>query len=373
MRILSWLWRKIQGLDPILFACTSFLSIFSIVIVYGAVDNFGKSKLVMQVAMALAGAVATVFVANINYRWLVKKAWLIMLLFSVGILAVTLLFGSSGATRDTSNKSWLTIPGIGIAIQPSEFVKITFICTFAYHLFRVRKSINNPLTLLGLAVHAGAVVGLILLSGDLGVAMVYIGFVLLMLFAAGMSVWYDVGLATALTAVFPYLYNNFFSDYQIKRIYYGFHPEEDPLDWGWQALFSRETIAHGEFFGRGIFGGSYYETLAASHTDFIFATVCEKTGFVGGLLVILALCGIVLRSLAIARDAGGEYGSLIAVGVAAVIIVQTAENVAMTLALVPVVGITLPFVSCGGSSMLATYLLVGLVHSVANTQKRLEA
>ena len=111
-------------------------------------------------------------------------------------------------------------------------------------------------------------------------------------------------------------------------------------------------------------GKGDYEVLPASHTDFIFATVCEKFGILGGAFVIVLLLVMVIRILIIARSCGKDYGSLICVGVAAIIIDQTIENLGMCLAMLPVVGLTLPFLSCGGSSVLATYVLLSLVHSI---------
>ena len=116
-----------------------------------------------------------------------------MLIGSVALLILTLVLGSSGENMETSNKSWLKIPGTGLMIQPSEFIKFTFICTFSRHLFAVKKEINKPLNVLLLAGHALLVVGPILASGDLGVALVYIAFLLIMLFVAGLSGWYFLG------------------------------------------------------------------------------------------------------------------------------------------------------------------------------------
>jgi rod shape determining protein RodA len=292
-----------------------------------------------------------------------------MLVGSVALLGITLVFGNSGASRDTANQSWLMIPIINISIQPSEFVKITFICTFAKHLSAVKEKINHPKTLIGLALHAGAVVGLILLSGDLGVALVYISFIALMLFCNGLSLWYFLGAGVAIAIVSPFLWEHL-SEYQRARIIYGFQPELDPTVYGFQPLLSRTAIANGGLFGKGVFGGSYYEVLPASHTDFIYATVCEKFGYVGGVLVMLTLIVMVVRLIAISLRARKQMGALICLGIAAVILVQTLENIGMCLAMLPVVGITLPFLSCGGSSMLATFILIGLAHSVASHNKK---
>lgn len=361
--------ERIKKIDPILFGASSFLSVVSILTILGSVDNFGRSKLVMQVAMTIVGIIAVFLLANIDYRFLIDRFYIIMFAFSVAFLTLTLIFGISGINMQTANKSWITIPGIGISVQPSEFVKITFLCTFSKHIDMIKDKINKPLVLLGLLLHAGIIVGLILLSGDLGVALVYIGVILIMLFCAGLSGWYFLGIFAAVIIAFPFLWQ-LLKPYQQNRIIYGFQPELDPMGLGMQPLMSRETIARGGFFGKGLFGGGMYEELTASHTDFIFATVCEKFGFVGGALVVIALVVLAARLFYLGFSCRDTVGKLICCGCAAVVIIQTLENLWMCLALVPVVGITLPFMSAGGSSVLAIYVLVGLAHSVSAREKK---
>lgn len=369
VRLGRWIGRICSRMDPVLFGATTFLSFMSILTVFGAVDNFGKSKLIMQVAMTLAGMVAVLILANLDYRFFVDRFHWVMLIGSVALLALTLIFGSSGENIETANRSWLRLPVVGIAIQPSEFVKITFLCTFSRHLDLVKGRINRPLTLLGVLAHAGVIVGLILLSGDLGVALVYLGIIAVMLYFAGLSVWYFVGAVALVLIAFPFLWD-LLKPYQQNRILIGFQPELDPEGIGRQPLMSRETIAGGGLFGIGLFTGGRYEILAASHTDFIFATVCEKFGFLGGALVVAALVVLVIRLLWISYRCRDGMGRLICCGIAAIIIVQSMENLWMCLALIPVVGITLPFMSCGGSSVFALYVLMGLAHSVRAREKR---
>ena len=361
--------NSFKRLDPILLICAVVLSSVSILTVFGAVDNFGRSKLIMQMAMTLVGLVALWMLANLDYRFLVDRFFWVFLIGSVLLLLITLVFGSTGESRETANTSWLTIPVIGIAIQPSEFIKLAFLCTFSKHIESVGDELNRPKKLFGLLLHAGLIIGLILLSGDLGVALVYLGIVSLMLFAAGISEWYFVGLIGTVAVSTPILWK-LLAPYQRDRIIYGFRPELDPEGVGRQALMSRGCIADGGLFGKGLFGGGHYEDLAASHTDFIYATVCEKFGFIGGLLVVLAIVAMVLRLLWVGFRCRDAVGRFICVGVAAVLIVQTLENLWMCLALVPVVGITLPFVSCGGSSVLACYLLLGVANSVVAREKK---
>lgn len=362
-KIKIFLADAVRRVDWVLLLCTTVLSTVSLVTVYGAVDNFGMSKLKMQFAMTVVGILLTFIVANLDYHLILDRLWLPLLIFSAGILGLTLVAGDTGAAMETAGKSWLTIPVVGIAIQPSEFVKITFICTFAKHLHTVGGTINKPRTLLGLCLHALLIVGLILASGDLGVALVYMALVLVMLFGAGLHWGYFAGVGGAVAVAFPFLWD-LLASYQQDRIVVGFNPALDPKDKGWQPLLSKQCIENGGLFGVGWHSGGDYEELTASHTDFILATVCEKFGFIGGMLVIVTLAVLIMRVLWIGRQSCHDYGMLISVGVAGVLIAQTLENVGMCLAILPVVGITLPFLSCGGSSVLATYILVGMVHSV---------
>lgn len=361
--------KAIGHIDPILFACTTLLSLISIVTIISAVENFGETKLVMQVAMFVVGNIVMFVVANLDYHWVLDKLWLPMIVFSVLILAVTLLFGSSGENMETANKSWLVVLKLGerkIMIQPSEFVKLTLICTFAKHLDTVRDRVNHPLTLLGLAVHAGAVVGLIFLSGDLGVALIYVGFLAIMMLCAGLSLWYFAGAGGVAVLGFPLAWKYVLKEYHRKRIIVGFNPELDPEDKGWQPLLSKDCIANGGFFGIGLREGGFYEVLTASHTDFIFATICEKYGMLGGTVVIALLGVMVLRVAMIGYSARGDSGMLLCAGIFGCLFFQTLLNIGMCLAVLPVIGITLPFLSCGGSSMLATYIMMGMAHSVAS-------
>jgi rod shape determining protein RodA len=194
--------EAIHNIDPVLFACATLLSIISIVTIWGAVDNFGMSKLKMQVFIFVVGIVVTFVIAFVDYRVIVDKLWFYMLVGSVALLLITLLFGESGVNMETGNKSWLKIPGTGLMIQPSEFVKFTFICTFAKHLFSVQDRINTPLNVLLLGAHAALVVGPILLSGDLGVALIYMAIIAIMLFCAGLHPLYFVAAAVLVVLMF---------------------------------------------------------------------------------------------------------------------------------------------------------------------------
>lgn len=348
------------------------ITLMSLVTIFGARENFGTSKLIMQIAMTVVGICAIMVIVNIDYRIFVDRYWFILLLVSIALLGITLIIGDTGANgTETTNKSWLTIIKIGsksFQIQPSEFVKIAFIISFSKHLSMVKNKINKIKTLIPLALHAGAIVGLILLSGDLGVTLVYVGIIAIMLAFAGLSKWYFIGAVAAVIIAFPFLWP-LLSEYQRNRILIGFRPELDPTGYGLQPLLSLDAISAGGLFGRGINSGGYYEILPASHTDFIFATYCEMFGFVGAVVFLIVLFSLVVKIINIGRNCRDEFGGFICIGIAGMFIVQTIMNLGMCLAMSPVIGITLPFMSYGGSSMLALYISMGFVHAISAHDK----
>ena len=347
-------------LDPVIIICTVVLSIMSILTLiggYGEFPDLTASNIVIQVGSAVVGIAAMLILSMLDYEEIVEKLYVAFFVISVGLLVVTLLFGTSQGT----NLSYLRIGPVGI--QPSEFVKASYVLTFSRHLGFVQKKINSPKTLLGLGLHASVIIGLVLISGDLGVALVYIGITAVMLFCAGLSIWYFVGAIVAVVFAFPYLWERL-GYYQQQRIIVGFNPDLDPIVWGYQQSWGRRAVANGGVWGRGMFGGDYYQITPHSETDFIFSTYCEKFGFVGGILLFAIMAVLVIKILIIAGKARKSYGRFICIGVASVLILQTLENAGMCMGFLPVVGITLPFMSYGGSSMLALFILMGMVQSV---------
>ena len=351
----------LKSVDPVVLFCMLSLSCMSLLTVIGGAEEFGSRRLIMQIAMNVVGIVATFFIARLDYRDIADKFSIHFFIFSVGLLC--LVFVPFLAANEGTNNSWIDLGPV--AVQPSEFVKASFILTFSKHLYTVRDKINHPKTLLGLGLHAGTIAGLILLSGDLGVALVYVGITLIMLFCAGLSLWYFLAAMAAVVIAFPILWPHL-NAYQQGRILYGFQPENDPRGYGEQPLEGRDAIIRGDMWGEGMFDGTVYKQLYAADTDFIFSSYCEKFGFVGAILLIAVMLIFVWRLIHLARVSRRDYGSYICIGIAAMIVVQTVENIGMCLGMLPVIGITLPFMSCGGSSTLAIYITLGMVHSIYN-------
>ncbi len=357
---MKFLKDKLRAIDPILFGATSVLSIMSLLVIYGARDSeFGSLRmLIMQVAMTFMGLVFMVIIANLDLSDLSPIFYVIIYGLSAIFLVLLLFVGENAGT----NQNWIKIPIIGISVQPSEFVRATFILTFAKHLSVVKDEINRSKNIIFLLLHAGVILGLLLMSGDLGMTLVYVGIMAVMLYCAGLSLWCFLVAIVGVVAAFPFLWQ-FLAEYQRRRILIGFNPDLDPTDVGLQQIQSRTAIAGGGFFGRGINGAGSYKNMYGSLTDFFFSTYSEMFGFFGCIVLLGLMVVIVVRLIILAKRSQTLYGSFVCAGVAGMVVVQTVENIGMCLCLLPVVGITLPFLSAGGSSVLSIYILFGLVHS----------
>lgn len=367
--------EKLKNIDYIIISCAFALSLLSILVLWGGSANFqnGKSKVIVQSVAVTLGLILAFLISTIDYDTVIEKLEKFFFIFSIamllGCLVINKFFPSiSGATGST-NQNWIKIPGVPFYMQPAEFVKITFIITFSRHIDRVGDKINNPLNVLKLLIHAGIIIGILAITKDLGTVLIYMFIMAAMLFVGGLSLWYFVGFAVIMVIVFPFLWDHM-KEYQQQRIIVGFNPESDPEDYGYQALLSKKAIINGGFRGAGLTGGTVYTKLPAAHSDFLFAVLAEKLGFFGTFAYICIMAGLVVRLLIVSRRTRKDYASLICVGVAAMLIAQTLENIGMCLAALPVIGIPLPFFSYGGSSMLALYISLGVVESICSHSRK---
>ena len=309
-------------------------------------------QFVKQVASVLLGVLAALLISAVDYE-ILAACWWILAPISVILVVLTYFIGiDTGAADD---KAWLMIPGIGMTFQPSELLKIAFIITFSLHLFKTQDRLNSPLNLLLLCVH-GAV-------PDDGTALVFLFMFVVMLFAAGVKLRYFVigGVLAAIAA--PIMWFYLLQPFQRDRFTIFLHPENARLDEGYQQYQSRMIIGSGQLTGKGI-SESGQIPLPERQNDFIFSVSGETFGFIGSVLVIAILVAIILRVFYVSHRAKDLLGSLMCMGMFATLTAQTIMNVGMNICLMPVVGVTLPFFSAGGSSTTTLYLGIGLVLSV---------
>ena len=355
--------EKLRRIDPVILLCVLGMNILSIVTLASAADEYGTWYVKIQ-ALASIVSIAVMFVITfIDYDVLFQKLKYVFFAISILLIIIVKIWGSGS----NGNENWISFGNI--SIQPTELVKITFMITFALHLDKVKDKINHPWSIAQLAIHAGIIIGMVVWQGDTGMALVYMAIMAFMLFGAGVSLWYFGGVASAALIVSPFIWS-VLSEKQQMRILAGFNPELDPSGAGWQAILSRNAIIAGGFRGAGFSGGTQYGTLWGGQSDFLFSVLAEKFGFLGTLLYLVLITILIIRILILARQTRKKYASFLCIGIAGMLIAQTVENIGMCLALLPVVGITLPFFSYGASSILSVYICVGLLQSICTHNKK---
>ncbi len=335
------------------------MNIMSIITLAAASDAYGTWYVRNQILVSVLGIAFMFGITFVDYDSVCQKLKYVFFAASVLLILWVKFFGEG----NYGNANWITIPGTDISVQPTEFVKITFMITFALHLNKLKGKINHPWSIIQLALHAGLIIGMVLWQGDLGMALVYIGIMVFMVFASGVSLWYFAGVICAGVIASPLIWK-FLSTNQQNRILFGFNPDLDPQGVGYDAIRSRNAIISGGFRGAGFDGGTRYKTFFAGQSDFIYSVLAEKFGFIGTFLYLILMVVLILRILWIAGHTRKTYASYICVGIAGMLIAQSAENIGMCLAMLPVVGITLPFMSYGVSSMLSMYICIGIVQSI---------
>lgn len=320
-----------------------------------------RQPLMQLIAMTIGVGLAVV-ISTVDYKRF-QERWLIAAL--VGLIPVLLTFVIGFAPEGTDDKAWLLLPG-GASFQPSELLKICFVLTFSAHLTHVKKSINKPKTLAFLVLHGAFPVVLIHFQGDDGTALVFAFMFICMLFSAGLNVRYIIIAVSAAVVASPLIYFFVMNETHRNRIKNIFDLEADLHGSGYQQWMGRIALANGGITGQGLFKGELTQSngVPKGYNDFIFVSIGEELGLLGCLAVLILLTAICVRCIKVGKLSDDDSGMYIAVGVFAMIFAQTIINVGMCISLLPVIGITLPFFSAGGSSLLCLMCGIGLVLSV---------
>ncbi len=321
----------------------------------------GMRGLYVQIAGTVLGIICAVILSKFDYK-LLGRLWKLHVPLAYALMLATFIFGYGRAGASGDNLNWIALP-FGASLQPSEFLKISFILSFAYHLDKVKENINQPLTLLGLCLHGAAPVLLIHFQGDDGMALVFIFIFAAMLFAAGISMKYVIAAAALAVVAIPVAWLKLLTYEQKMRFMAIFTPGIDPLGVEYQQNSALITLGSGRLSGIGLFSDSH-RFVDEIQNDFIFAFVGESFGLIGSIAALCLIFGVAAKILFISRTCKDTLGQCICVGIFAMITSQAIINVGMCLKLLPVIGITLPFFSKGGSSILSIYLALGLALSV---------
>ncbi|MCA9922560.1 MAG: rod shape-determining protein RodA [Anaerolineales bacterium] len=322
-----------------------------------------------QVQWAVIGFVIMLVVAAVDYRYLTSAHWYIYAALVI-LLVLVLVLGTIGIGA----QRWIQVPGTSFRLQPSEFGRVFFTVTFGQFLAlrqqRMHRFSNTVITLM----YIGFPILLIFLEPDLGMSILYIVIWFVMVWLAGLPLEHFVilaviGLLTAVS-VYPYL-----QPYQQERITTFVSPEDANPEDVFNVDQAEISIGSGSWFGKGYLQGTQSQLgfLRVQHTDFIFAVLTEEMGLIFGSLVVLVLMGVILqrilRAAFISPDPAGKY---ICTGIAAILFFQTVVSVGMNVRVLPVTGLTLPFVSYGGSSLITLFMAIGVVQSILMRHRKQE-
>lgn len=358
-RIKSGISLYIRYNDWFLFLSCTAAAAYGIILVYSAAasQNGQSREYLVQTVSFLIGVAAALVISRIDYE-IICRLW--PFLSGISLFLVLLTFTPLGL-KVADDQAWLYIPVIG-TFQPSELLKITFIISFANHLSKVQHKMNELRAALLLCLHGAVPVLLIFKQGDDGTALVFICIFASMLFIAGLRPLYFLIGATAGAAAVPVAWN-MMDELKKARFLCLIFVEKYADNVGWQQNLALIAIGSGKLWGVGYLkGGNQY--LYARNTDFIFTVAAGEFGFMGGLALFAILILILLalyRSILAARDL---QGMLLCGGLMALIGFQSLINLGMNLRLLPVIGITLPFFSRGGSSLATLFIGVGVALSV---------
>ena len=350
--------------DKILWFLVICCSVYSALLL-SSVERAGGSFVRTQIIAAVIGILVAVVISVIDYEYIVRYWWLLVIL-SFGLFMAVFLFGMT--VTGTDDTAWIRLPG-GLTFQPSELVKIFFIVTFSKHLNVLieKDKLKTVFGVISLLLHVGVPVGIIHLQGDDGSALIFFFIMLIMCVVAGVQARYFVILGSALAVGLPLLWNFFLNNEHRNRILALFDLDSNALTtYGYQQYQSKVSIASGEVTGYGL--GQGYRTgvgfVPEQENDFIFSVAGEELGFIGCVLILVLLLALIVKVFFIGLNARDKLGSFIAFGMFALLASQTIINLGMVLGLLPVIGITLPFFSAGGTSSMCLYFGIGLVQSV---------
>lgn len=378
--LLSPLREFIRKGDLVLLSLCLAASGFGLLLIFSATRfEYNNKALIVQLVGILLGVAAYVILTFVDFQLFTEKNW--KLLFGFSVVFILLLLTPLG--KDVGgNLNWLAldriIPGFPMNIQPNEIVKIPFILLLAYQIstLRTKGNISSLASIAQMGAFTVFMLGLIAaVCGDMGMCVIYTMIFVVMAWSAGVKLrWFILvggGIVAAVAVVWLFILpeTSLWTDYRIMRFRVVFDHTLDPQGKGFQQTRSILALGSGRLLGQGYLQGLQTQSLnesalPARHTDFIFSVCGEELGLVGCALLLLLLSAIVIRCIWVAHQASTPFYAYVCMGMAGMLLFQIILNVGMCLYVLPVMGLTLPFISYGGSSVITLYACMGIVSSV---------
>lgn len=362
--------QQFQDLYKPLLIMPLLLAILSITMMVSTSYDDGiviSREVIVQSAAYVIGIGLILIIINIDYtvfqdviKWIYIGSIVLLLLVYVPFIGVE-HFGA---------RSWINLGFMDV--QPSEIVKITFMILLADYLEKHKNDLRT-FTGLGKVILYCAPFILIVVKEDLGSALVFIAIFIAMVFYAGLDYRVFAKCAAVVILLIPFAYR-FMAPHQKVRIDAFLHPNNLSLEGNYQVYQSKIAIGSGGLFGKGLFHGTQksLKFLPVRNSDFIFSVICEELGFIGGACVIVIYAWLIYAIARVARTCKDMFGSLIVIGIIGMLSFQIFENIAMTMGIMPVTGITLPFLSYGGSSIISNMISLGFVYNIAIKNREIQ-
>lgn len=360
--------KYFKKLDYILLIPVMILTIIGFFAVNSAAYTMsGGSKIVLMQGIGIVlGLIFMFIIGYIDYKDL-KILGLIIYGVSIGLLILVLVIGD----EQSGSRSWLSI--VGVSFQPAEIAKISFIIMAGSFLDKMRDSEwLDIVNIFKLTLISGVPIVLVLLQKDYGTALVFFVILFVLLFVYGIKYRYFLilGAIGSVGAILSWIF--VLNEARKNRIRVFLDPQMDPLGAGYNVISSKRTIGSGQIFGKGLFQGIQTQNggVPVKESDFIFSVIGEELGFIGAIIVIGIILFLLLRCMYIANVSRDNFGAFIVSGITGMYAAHFIENIGMTIGLVPVTGIPLPFVSAGGSAILTNFIGLGIILSVSIRRKK---
>ena len=354
--------------DMILLGLCMATTIFGVVILSSVTADARATRFVIiQLVAAMLGIFLYAVISSIDLD-LIMEYRLFLVIFNVCFLLLLIPFG----VVHGGNRSWLDIPGLPYEIQVAEILKTTYILIAASVMAAHQNRLSKFWSVMHMVLHLGILVGLnMVLSKDAGVSLIFVFIFIGMTFAGGVSKGWFIAAISGITAGLPLIWNYVLQPHQKNRFMVLFDPTVDPnaIDERWHSNQALLSLTGGGLTGQGLFNGRRTQAnnvgaLKAQHTDYIFSAIGEELGFIGCMAIIILEFAIIARIIYVGTHTPDFARRVVCFGAAAALIFQVTINSGMNLGVMPVIGLTLPFISYGGSSILSLYAMLGLVSGV---------
>ena len=365
-RVVRYFLESFRKCDKLLLLICIVITAFGCLMVSSTTNYYEDSLryLIIQIGAAMIGILLYIGLSGIDAEFFSERRSS-MVIFNTILLLMLIPFGETV----NGNRSWLNFPLLPFNIQAAEICKISYILIMASVMASHQNRLSSIPSVFHMVLHLGFLVGLnMALSKDAGVSLIFVAIFVGMAFAGGVKmIWFLVA-GGGIAALFPFIWNHVMDEFQRVRIQVLFDPSLDPngLDARYHTVRSLRSLTGGGMTGQGLFDGTRTQqgALFAQHTDYIFSAIGEELGYVGCVLVVIAMGIVVARCIWVGNRSQDIMRRVICYGAASALSFQIIINVGMCIGVMPVIGLTLPFISYGGSSLVTLYAMMGLVSGV---------